>query len=235
LTAAAALFWSRPHRVFDLDGTLVDTLPDLSAALDQALIELGLPAVGQAVVRDSLHSGLEGSAAAALACLGAPAGQFPALVERYTRRYAGLNGAHARVYPGVRELLARLDARHEPLAVCTNKPEALACELLDRIGLLPHFKVVVGADTCAQRKPHPAPLLHALAGIGGEPHSGVLVGDSRHDVHCARAAGVASIFHDGGYGLAPVDAPPRFSRYEQLLRAVPGDGPSQVHPGTTRR
>ncbi len=235
MTAAAALFWSRPHRVFDLDGTLVDTLPDLSAALDQALTELGLPAVGQAVVRDSLHSGLEGSAAAALAWLGAPSGQFPALVERYTRRYAALNGAHAWIYPGVRELLARLDARREPLAVCTNKPEALACELLDRTGLLQHFKVVVGADTCAQRKPHPAPLLHALAGIGGEPHSGVLVGDSRHDVHCARAAGVASIFHDGGYGLAPVASPPRFSHYDELLRSEPGSAPVEGRPGAAPR
>ncbi len=221
MTAAAALFWSRPHRVFDLDGTLVDTLPDLSAALVQALGDLGLPAVGEDVVRDSLHSGLEGSAAAALASLGASAGHFPALVDRYTKRYAALNGLYARAYPGVRELLVRLRAYSVPIAVCTNKPEALACELLDRSGLLHHFAVVVGADTCDQRKPHPAPLLHALAAIGGEPQTSVLVGDSRHDVHCARAAGVASIFRDGGYGVAPVASPPRFSCYEQLLRAEP--------------
>lgn len=221
MSTAAALFWSRPHRVFDLDGTLVDTLPDLADALDEALADLGLEPVGADVVRDSLHSGLEGSAAAALAALGAPARHFPRLVERYVSRYAQANGRRAAVYGGVRPLLDHIARRGERLAVCTNKPEALARGLLVRTGLLPYFSAIVGADTCTQRKPHPEPLLQALAQIGGGPITGVLVGDSRHDVHCARAAGAACVFHDSGYGRAPVLAPPRFSSFLEILQAGP--------------
>lgn len=209
------LFWARPVRVFDLDGTLVDTLPDLTSALNQALSDLGLPPVPAAVVRHSLHGGIEGSVDAALQALSAPAALRELLLSRYQLHYERRPAQLSQAFPGVHEVLRRLRARGERLAVCTNKKQALAQRVLGSLGLAPYFSVVVGADTCSQRKPHPAPLLHALGVLGASRSQSLLVGDSTVDLACADAAEVDCLIFGGGYGDVPSER--RFDHWAHLL------------------
>lgn len=221
--AAATLFWRSKTRVFDLDGTLIDTLPDLHEALNLALQDLALPAVDRGVVQASLHEGLEGSARAALLKLRAPVDWHPKLLGRYELHYEQVSGTYAKPYPGVHALLARLVQIGERPAVCTNKSEARAIELLARLGLVDAFVTVVGADTCSHRKPHPEPLQHALTVLQGEPEASVLIGDSFLDVQCASAAQVPCIFFASGYGSLESASQHlvRFTDYRELLDHEP--------------
>lgn len=213
------LFWARPVRVFDLDGTLVDTLPDLVRALNDALMDLGLPAVPPDVVRQSLHGGIEGSVDAALQFLQAPAALREMLLARYNLHYDDTPAQTSRPFAGVHEVLQRLLARGERLAVCTNKQQVVAQRVLGMLGLAPFFSVVVGADTCDQRKPHPAPLLHAIGALGASRSQSLLVGDSDVDRACADAAGVECVIFGGGYGDVAHDH--RFEQWIQLLEQEP--------------
>lgn len=224
---AAALLWSRRGLVFDLDGTLVDTLPDLTASLNHALRELGLETVTPALVSRSLHGGLEGSAVAALATQDVPGGAdraLPALLSLYGKRYAAACAQLSRPYPGVREVLAQLQHDGVPMSVCTNKTEAQALQLLGALDLLHRFDGVVGADTCGRRKPHPEPLQRALALLGVPAAQALLVGDSEVDRDCAQAAGIALLAFEGGYGEWAPQVQPRFADWTALLaaRARPG-------------
>lgn len=222
---AAALLWSARATVFDLDGTLVDTLPDLAVSLDAALVESGLPAVGPAVVRLSLHGGLEASVQAALQVLGVAPTRYDEVLTRYHRLYDAAPARHSRVYRGVSQLLARLQDRGHRIAVCTNKSERLARELLDRVGLARFMRTVVGADTCGRRKPDPAPLRLVLSRLEAAACEAVLVGDSAVDRDCAGAAGVCCLIFEGGYGEAQAQGPLRFADYESLLLAEPALAP----------
>jgi 2-phosphoglycolate phosphatase len=200
---ACALFWSLPYRVFDLDGTLVDTLPDLTDSLNDALADMHLPSVDASLVRASLHGGLEGSVDAAIARLGVRTEVRGALLDAYRRRYEAGVLIRSSVYDGVRELLQALGDERAQTAVCTNKPESIAIQVLDGLGLLEYFKVVVGGDSCSAKKPDPLPMRYALANLGGSPEQALLVGDSDVDAMCARAAGVPLLWYTGGYGHAP--------------------------------
>lgn len=220
---AARQLRGRRAVVFDLDGTLVDTLPDLVFALDATLAEFGAGPVPASVVRATLHGGLEASAAGAVACLGLD----PALTERvgqaYASRYALAPAVRSRAYDGVPDLLALLEARGTRLAVCTNKRLAEAERVLEGVGLSARFVTVVGADSCARRKPDPQPLLAALAALQAAPGESVLVGDSSIDAQTAHAAGVDCVLHAGGYGELRADEPgvrARFGAYGALLAAL---------------
>lgn len=190
--------------VFDLDGTLVDTLPDLHEALVRALADEGLPAVPPRVVRASLHGGLETSAAAALAWLRVLPDGHGGLIDAYRRHYDAIAGASSRVYDGVVEMLTALRGAGTALAVCTNKTSGAAAELLCGLGLMDFFNAVVGGDTCARRKPDPMPLRWAIRRLGLSAESVLFVGDSIVDYQCARAAGVAFKLYRGGYGAEEV-------------------------------
>jgi 2-phosphoglycolate phosphatase len=219
---ACALFWSLPYRVFDLDGTLVDTLPDLTDSLNHALADMHLPSVDASLVRASLHGGLEGSVDAAILQLGASTEVRSGLLDAYRRRYEAGVLVRSRVYDGVRDLLQALNDERAQSAVCTNKPESIAIQVLDGLGLLEYFKVVVGGDSCAAKKPDPLPMRYALANLGGSPERALLVGDSHVDSMCARAAGVRLLWYTGGYGLArsaDTDSSVRFfDRYSDIAR-----------------
>lgn len=221
---AAQLLRSRSAIIFDLDGTLVDTLPDLTDALNGALADVGLPPVETVTVRRSLHGGLEGSVDAALALLNASADLHAATLFNYRRRYTAGLCERSRAYDGVPALLRQLREHGASLGICTNKPQAMAVELLDALDLLSGFEVVVGADTCGLRKPHPAPLRQAVAALRRTLPEAVLVGDSEVDRQCARAAPTASLLFDGGYGefppLEPMLQQARFDSYAHLLDAL---------------
>ncbi len=203
---AAELFGSSEAIVFDLDGTLVDTLPDLTATLNQALLELGLGKVDTTLVRLSLHGGFEESARAALAVLGHSDELMEGLVNAYAHHYWRAPALHSRPYPGVRELLTRQQGRGVRMAVCTNKTEALAGRLLDVLDLRRHFVAVVGADTCSRRKPDPEPLWHAINCLQTSRERAIFVGDSRVDVDCAKAAQVRCLYFRGGYGSGSAES-----------------------------
>jgi phosphoglycolate phosphatase len=179
--------------VFDLDGTLVDSLDDLHASVNHALRSLGLPARSRAEVRGYVGEG-------ARTLIERAVGPSEHLVEPALAAWRAHYEAHCldrtRPYPGIGAMLAGARC---PVAVLTNKPGALARRILDGLDLLPRFAAVVGGDE-APRKPDPAGLLGILARVGAAPAEAVLVGDSRHDVATARAAGVRMIAVTWGLG-----------------------------------
>ncbi len=216
--------WLRPVVVFDLDGTLVDTLADLHAALDAALAGLGHPLVPASLVRESLHDGLAGSARAAARLHGLDEAQARHLLEAYRLHYEAYPARYSLAYPGAVDIVRRLQGRGCRLGICTNKPEALAREVLRHIGLLDAFAIVVGAAAGRRLKPDPQPLLLAIAGLAGCAGDALLVGDSAVDAECAHAAGVDCLIHTGGYGAGAVCLGERlhlFDAYSELLELAP--------------
>ncbi len=188
--------------LIDLDGTLVDSVPDLAWAVDRTLEALGRPPAGEDKVRDWVGNGVERLVKRALT------GTLhddpePALFEEalpiFTRHYHEINGRLSRPFPGVTQGLEALSELGIPLGCVTNKAEAFTLPLLEKLGLRPHFQLVVSGDTTPHKKPHPEPLLHAARHFGAPPESGLMVGDSRHDVEAARNAGFRVIAVSYGY------------------------------------
>ncbi len=191
--------------LFDLDGTLVDSVPDLARAVDQMLLALGREPAGEAQVRDWVGNGAEMLVRRALAGrLEIDPGQAPdellgVALDLFKAAYAQANGRTSRVYDGVEALLQHYRAAGVPMAVVTNKPGAFTQPLLDRLRLADYFAVVVSGDTLAQKKPDPAPLLHACEQVGAPTAQALMIGDSRIDVEAARAAGCAVVCVSYGY------------------------------------
>lgn len=199
--------------LFDLDGTLVDSAPDLSAAIDQMLRALSRPSVGEDRVREWVGNG------AAILVRRALAGTFDyekdttsdeltfrQALDLFFTAYADLNGQQARVYDGVEIWLRALKGNGCRLGVVTNKPHAFTGPLLQRMGLDHWFEVSVSGDTLPQRKPDPAPLFHAMSKLGGTPETTLMVGDSINDIKAARNAGMPVVAVRYGYNYGtPVD------------------------------
>lgn len=188
--------------LFDLDGTLVDSAPDMAVAVDRMLADRGHPPAGEEQVRDWVGNG--GRLLVMRALTGDPEGAPPeaetqAALAAFLAYYGERLCVHSRLYPGVREALDRLRTDGYRLACVTNKPEALSRRLLDDLGLGEHFPVVVGGDTLATRKPDAAPLAHAMAALGVSPAETLMVGDSRADVEAGRNAGTGVIGVPYGY------------------------------------
>ncbi|MDH1263193.1 phosphoglycolate phosphatase [Pseudomonas sp. GD03944] len=188
--------------MFDLDGTLVDSVPDLAAAVDKALLTLGRPAAGVERVRDWVGNGARVLVRRALAGSLQHEQVDDALareaLELFMAAYAESHTLTT-VYPGVPEVLDALQQGGVALAIVTNKPERFVAPLLDEKGLGDYFRWIVGGDTLPQQKPDPAALLHVLE-LAGIPRSQALfVGDSRNDVLAARAAGVTCVALSYGY------------------------------------
>jgi phosphoglycolate phosphatase len=188
---------------FDLDGTLADTAPDLTAALDHTLAALGRPAIDPESVRDLIGPGAKELLRRALAESGEA---DEALVERALPIYLEHYAAHICVgtlpYPGIDDALAALAAGGVKLAICTNKRERLTHLLIDALGWSGRFAAVVGADTLAVRKPDALPLREAIARAGGG--RAAYVGDSVTDAQTARAAGVPFVAVSFGFSDRPV-------------------------------
>jgi phosphoglycolate phosphatase len=214
---AKDIIWQRQTCVFDLDGTLIDTLPDLSFSLNRALGIFNLRGVDSDVVRRSLHGGLEASVDAALSALGQSLSHRDEVIALYRHHYNQSLAERSHVYEGVRKLLESLRERGVHMAVCTNKESAQANRLLQHCALSEFFSAVVGADTCDARKPDPAPLLRAIDLLRGDPSQSLMIGDSRLDLECARAAAVDCLIHTSGYGHEDIDASLRFETYGELL------------------
>lgn len=191
--------------LFDLDGTLADTLPDIAASCNHVRARFGLPPCATAVVRGFVGDGARTLLARALdgALPADPAAAARALDDAfasYVAHHEAQCTVHARLYPGA---LAALQALHEgghPLAVVTNKPARFAAPILRALGLERLLPVVVGGDTLPVRKPDPAPVLHALAQLGAEPLGATMIGDGVQDLRAGKAAGARTIACLYGYG-----------------------------------
>ena len=155
--------------IVDLDGTMVDTLGDFEVALNTMLAELGLAGVDRAFIEHTVGKGSEHLIRQTLVQVGGDAALFEAGWAAYQRHYLAINGAHAAVYPGVVEGLARMQAQGWALACLTNKPRAFALPLLQAKGLAPFFSHVFGGDSFARKKPDPLPLLETCRALGTAP------------------------------------------------------------------
>ena len=189
--------------LFDLDGTLVDSAEDLRDALNALLLEQGLAPLDLAAVKGMVGDGVGKLVERGLAARGGDCERLAAHIARFMALYAPNAARRTRPYPGVHEVLAVLQARGLHLAVVTNKPRAVTMAILEALGLTPFFDAVVGGDTVGQRKPDPAPLLHAMQALGAAPAETLMVGDNAHDVAGARAAGVAVAVAAHGYSAVP--------------------------------
>jgi len=191
--------------LFDLDGTLLDTVDAIAAALNQALTERALAPLPVAEVRMMIGRGGPMLIERALRRLGAVLDQRgqAALLERYFLHYENIeSGAEhsARIYPGVRECLKQLQQRLQlPLAVVTNKQQQLARGLLERLELSKYIDVLIGGDSCERRKPDPQPLQVACEALRVDTAQALMIGDSVNDVLAARAAGMPVVCVPYGY------------------------------------
>lgn len=190
--------------VFDLDGTLVDTAPDLSAALNHALGRLGRPPIDPATVRHLVGHGARVLIERGLARTG---GGGDAEVERalpiFLDFYADHIADDSRPYPGAEAALDYLAAAGRTLAICTNKPAALSRQLVAALGWDGRFAANLGGDSLPVRKPDPAHLLGTIAAAGGDPKRTIFVGDTAVDVGAARAASVPVIIVGFGFADRP--------------------------------
>jgi phosphoglycolate phosphatase len=191
--------------VFDLDGTLVDTAPDLHAHLNEMLAELGRPGFELDEVRPMIGDGARMLLRRGLdASGGMPAGvNLEALFDEFLRRYTARPLRFGAIFDGVADTLEALSAAGIKLGVCTNKPQAPTDRLLAALDLRRHFPAVIGGDVLAVRKPDPGHLLAVLDRLGAEPARALMVGDSANDVQVAEAVGVPCVLVSFGYTQTP--------------------------------
>lgn len=187
------------HAVFfDLDGTLVDSAPDLAAALNAVRRERGLDDLPLSALRPYTSQGGRGLLREGLGVL-PDMPDYPALLERFLQHYAAALCIHSRLFDGVADLLATLDERGLVWGIITNKAERFTLPLVAALGLQERAAAVVGGDTCARAKPAPDPLLHACSRAGVEPQHCLYVGDDPRDIEAGRAAGMRTIAVTWGY------------------------------------
>lgn len=195
-----------PLLVFDLDGTLADTAPDLLGTLRAVLASYGFSAEPDPTLRDGIGHGARYLIEHALRKQGVSAGAaaLDAMHRDFLTHYEANICVETRLFPGTTELLDRFAACGWRFAVCTNKPESFSRLLLAQLGVGRRFAAICGGDTFAARKPHPAHLLGTIEAAGGEPASAIMVGDSRTDWDAARNAGVPFAGVTFGYTPVPI-------------------------------
>jgi phosphoglycolate phosphatase len=184
--------------LLDLDGTLLDTAPDMAGALNALLREEGRDPLSLATIRPHVS---HGSQALVQLGFGAPPGdEFERLRRRFLDLYyADLATNGTCLMPGFDDVLARLESRGVPWGVVTNKPGWLTDPLMEQLGLHSRAGCIVSGDTVAERKPHPLPLLHAASRIGRPPGDFLYVGDAERDIVAGRAAGMRTVAVRFGY------------------------------------
>jgi phosphoglycolate phosphatase len=189
--------------LFDLDGTLVDSVRDLQDAVNVVLAEEGLRAIDVDETKSMVGDGAAKLVERAVAAVGGDQERLPILVERFLAGYEASASRYTEPYPSVQDALKELAELGLPLAVVTNKPYRATIQILENLGMHTFFRAIIGGDTLPERKPHPAPILMALEHLGVEPEAALMVGDNYHDVQAARAAGVSAFVVTYGYSHKP--------------------------------
>ncbi|MGK9233275.1 HAD-IA family hydrolase [Inquilinus limosus] len=192
-----------PHTravVFDLDGTLVDSVADVAAALAPLFREAGIHPLSEDEVRGLMGHGAPGLVRGALRLRGCDPGRAVWMTRRFLDHYAAAPAARTTAYPGAVEAVAALTEAGIPVGVCTNKAAWTARSVLRALGFAPHVGALVGGDSGHGMKPDPEPLLACIAALGARPEDTVYVGDHPVDIATARAAGVRVLAVPFGYG-----------------------------------
>lgn len=191
--------------VFDLDGTLIDSAPEIHAVANKVFAAKGLQPMAFDAVRNAIGNGVGVLVSRLLQAQGheGSGSLHDDLVSDFVKIYEEAFDLTT-LYPGVAEVLAELSGVGHPMAVCTNKPEGPARAVLRHFGLDAHFPVVIGGDSLPTRKPDPAPLLAALNALQAGPS--LFVGDSEVDAETAHAAGVPLALYTQGYRKTPAEA-----------------------------
>lgn len=192
--------------VFDLDGTLIDSAPDIHASVNAVLRLRGVRPLTLDQVRGFIGGGVDLLWRRVIGATALPVEAHRDLVASFMTRYHEATGL-TRLYPNAVEALGILADRGYPLGLCTNKPMAPTRAVLTHFGIAGLFSVVIGGDSLPQRKPDPAPLRAAFLALGADPEAprGVYVGDSEFDEECARNAGIPFLLYTRGYRKMPVD------------------------------
>ncbi len=222
--------------VFDLDGTLVDTAPDLTNALNDMLTLRGHAPVSSEAIRDYVGYGARVMIEQALARAGAQ-GDVERMLAEFLGYYEENLARESRPYPGALAALDRLAAQGATLAICTNKRERLSRRLLQELEMADYFSAIAGRDTFPVAKPDPGHLRGVIALAGGDPARSVMIGDSDVDLRTAEAASIPIILVSFGYGPLPIDRSAsggmidRFDEIEGRAAALLDGGAARVARG----
>ncbi len=214
--------------IFDLDGTLIDSVADLAHAVNGALADLGAAPLTVQAVRAMIGDGTSRLIERALAARGLARANLADAHRRFLRRYAADPVRSTSVYPGVHAALTRLRERSLRLAVCTNKTADLTATILARLELAPFFTAVIGGDSLPFHKPDPRVLQALLARCSAQPHDALMVGDSEVDAAAAQGAGIPLVLMRYGYRRAALEDIPclaaldDFACLPQLIESLPG-------------
>lgn len=192
--------------IFDLDGTLVDTAPDLLAGIDHVMAAVGLSALPDGIIRPHIAHGSRHMITVALEHYSKPYDDalLDDLFDRFTDYYASNIAVASRPFPGLLDALNGLRDQGARLGVCTNKRESLTLQLLDTLDLGRYFDAIVGRDTLDVSKPHPRHLTTTIERAGGSRDYAVMIGDAKPDIDAARAAGVPVVGATFGYTDVPI-------------------------------
>ncbi len=184
--------------LFDFDGTLADTAPDLGGALNRMLADRGRPALPLERLRPHASSGARGLLFIGFGVVPEDEG-YETMRNEFIANYSAAMCVHTRLFPGIEELLASLESRPMVWGIVTNKAVKLTTPLVAHLGLASRAGCVVGGDTTPHLKPHPASLLHAAEKIGVRPSDCCYLGDDLRDIQAAKAAGMFSVAVEYGY------------------------------------
>lgn len=218
--------------VWDLDGTLVDSAPDLTTALNRTLDKRGFFTLPLEQVRQMIGNGVPKLVERGFNAVGIrpDAKQLELLVGIFVEEYRDCATEQTRPYPGIVEALEALKRSNMPMGVCTNKPEGFSRQILDGLGLSDYFACVIGGDTTHAKKPDPEPVRACLREMVSTPALSVMIGDSVHDIKAARAVGIPVGVVPWGYRSTPVeemgadfvlDEPMKLARWVQSAGYVP--------------
>lgn len=211
--------------VWDLDGTLVDSAPDLAAALGKLLSESGLSGPTVARTRNMIGGGVKRLVAQGFEAAGAPLAEdrLRSCSDRFMELYGACATEHTVPFPGIPELLDALSTQRFFHGICTNKPLALTRQIVRELGLDRHFHTVIGGDSTPEKKPHPLPLQTCLEEMGVNRSRAVMIGDSAADLGAARAVGIPVVLVTFGYSPEPVanlNPDALIDRFDELPKAL---------------
>lgn len=197
--------------VFDLDGTLIDSAPDIQVAVNQVLDANGVGALSLSQVRSFIGGGVDILWKKVIEATSLNPDQHERLVVEFMSLYQSATTLTG-LFPGVVDALEVLAARGHPLGICTNKPLEPTRAILDHLNISGYFTFIIGGDSLPEKKPDPKPLIAAFVGLGADPRNpdGIYVGDSEYDAKCAASVPVPFMIYTEGYRQTPIaDLPHR--------------------------
>ncbi|ARE41630.1 Phosphoglycolate phosphatase [Rhodovulum sp. P5] len=200
--------------IFDLDGTLIDSAPDIHAAVNKALAEAADGELDFETVRSFIGNGVHVLIDRVIAARSLDEGRHAELLEKFLKHYDADPATLTKLYPGVQDAVETLHGEGYALGVCTNKPEGPTRAILEAFGIDKYFGAVVGGDTIGVKKPDPAPLLAVKEKLGARV--AVYVGDSEIDAECAQKAGIRFALFTEGYRKKEIDDIPHEARFNDF-------------------